>query len=88
MNWVYKFDDRALKELRRLAHPAQREIINYLDSRIAGSVDPRRFGKALKASLSGLWRYRIGNYRLVCRIQDNEYLVLIVTAGHRKDVYD
>ncbi len=88
MNWVYKFDDRALKELKRLGHPAQREIIDYLDSRIAGSEDPRRFGKALKASLFGLWRYRLGNYRLVCRIQDNEYLVLIVTAGHRKDVYE
>lgn len=88
MHWVYRFDDRALKDFEKLGRPAQRNILSYLDSRISGSDDPRRFGKALKSNLAGLWRYRIGDYRLVCQIVDRDLLVLIVTAGHRKDVYD
>lgn len=88
MNWVYKFDERALKELKKLDRQAQREIIAYLDKRIAGRLDPKRFGKPLRAGLSGLWRYRIGNYRLVCQIKEREFVVLVLTAGHRKNVYE
>ncbi len=88
MSWVYRFDDRALKELRKLGRPAQETILAYLDDRIAGNEDPRRFGKALKANLAGLWRYRIGDYRLVCSINDGEMVVLVLVAGHRRDVYE
>lgn len=87
MNWVYRFDDRALKELRKLGKNAQRDIIAYLDDRIAGEGDPRRFGKGLKADLAGLWRYRVGDYRVLCQIRDGELLVLVVAVGHRRDVY-
>ncbi len=87
MNWVYSFDDRALKELRKLGKNAQRDIITYLDERIAGEGDPRRFGKGLKADLAGLWRYRVGDYRVLCQIRDGELLVLVVAVGHRRDVY-
>ncbi|MFM2196977.1 MAG: hypothetical protein RLZZ505_409 [Verrucomicrobiota bacterium] len=55
-----------MKELRKLGKPAQRNIIAYLDERIAGDGDPRRFGKGLKADLAGLWRYRVGDYRILC----------------------
>jgi mRNA interferase RelE/StbE len=88
MSWVYRFDERALKELRKLGKQAQREIINYLDERVAGDGDPRRFGKGLKANLGGLWRYRVGNYRMLCLIEDGELMVLVVAVGPRKDVYD
>ncbi len=88
MSWVYRFDDRALKELKRLGKPAQRAIITYLDERIAGEEDPRRFGKGLKATLAGLWRYRVGDYRILCQIQDLEVVVLVVAVGHRRDVYE
>jgi mRNA interferase RelE/StbE len=87
VNWVYSFDDRALKELRKLGKNAQRDIIAYLDERIAGEGDPRRFGKGLKADLAGLWRYRVGDYRVLCQIRDGELLVLVVAVGHRRDVY-
>lgn len=87
MNWVYRFDDRALKELRKRGKNAQRDIIAYLDDRIAGEGDPRRFGKGLKADLAGLWRYRVGDYRVLCQIRDGELLVLVVAVGHRRDVY-
>lgn len=88
MSWVYRFDERALKDLRKLGKQAQREIIDYLDERVAGDQDPRRFGKGLKAELAGLWRYRVRNYRILCQIQDGELVVLVVAVGHRKDVYD
>ena len=87
MNWVYKFDARALKELKELGRPAQKQIVAYLDARIADAGDPRRFGKALKAELTGLWRYRVGDYRILCQIRDREVIVLVVAAGHRKDIY-
>ena len=87
MKWAYRFDERALKELKKLGHPAQRDVIAYLDERVAGVADPRRFGKELKSDLAGLWRYRIGDYRILCQIIDHELLVLVVAVGHRKDVY-
>ena len=87
MNWVYKFDQRALKELKKLGKQAQREIIDYLDERVASDADPRRFGKGLKADLAGLWRYRVGDFRILCQIVDGELLVLVVAFGHRRDIY-
>jgi mRNA interferase RelE/StbE len=77
-----------LKELKKLGHQAQREILSYLDERVSGDADPRRFGKGLKADLAGLWRYRVGDYRILSQIKDNELLVLVVAVGHRKDVYE
>ena len=88
MSWAYRFDERALKELRKLDQQAKRDIITYLDERITGDGDPRRFGKGLKADLAGLWRYRVGRYRILCHIKDGELLVLVVAVGHRRDVYE
>ncbi len=88
MSWVYRFDERALKELKKLDRQAQKEIIAYLGDRVAGTGNPRRFGKALRADLSGLWRYRVGDYRILCQIQDRQLLVLVISVGHRKNVYD
>ena len=88
MKWAYRFDERALKELKKLGKQAQKEILAYLDERIAGKEDPRRFGKALHAELAGLWRYRVGDYRILCQIVDGQLLVLVISVGHRKNVYD
>jgi mRNA interferase RelE/StbE len=88
LSWAYRFDERALKELRKLGKQAQRDIIAYLDERIAGDGSPRRFGRGLKADLAGLWRYRVGDYRILCQIKDGELLVLVVAAGHRRNVYE
>ena len=87
MNWVYRLDARALKELKTLGRQAQQEIVGYLDERVAGGGDPRRFGNALKADLVGLWRYRVRDYRILCQIQDRELIVLVVAVGHRKSIY-
>ncbi len=87
MNWVYRFDERALKEIKKLDRAIQKSIITYLDERIAGRDDPRRLGKPLTGDLAGLWRYRVGSFRIICQIQDNELIVLVLAAGHRRNIY-
>jgi mRNA interferase RelE/StbE len=84
--WTVEFDDRARRELRKLAQEAQNSILAYLRERIAGPYDPRRFGKPLRMNLAGLWRYGVGDYRLICRFEDNRLIVPVLKIGRRKDV--
>ena len=88
MTWTVEFDDTATKELRKLDKQAQREILRYFRERIATDEDPRRFGKPLSRELAGLWRYRLRNYRMICHIEDDKLIVLVLRVGHRKDVYE
>ena len=85
--WRVEFDVRAAKELIKLGPEAKKRITDFLKDRIATTEDPRRFGKALTANLAGLWRYRIGDYRVICLIQDEKLLVLALKVGHRRQVY-
>jgi len=66
----------------------QRAILDYMDTRIAGEEDPRRFGKALRYDLRGLWRYRVQDYRIICEIRDHNSVVFVLTIKHRSIVYD
>lgn len=86
--WRVEFDRDAARDLRKLDAQAQHDILRYLRDRIATEEDPRRFGHALTGNLKGLWRYRIGDYRIVASIEDNRFVVLVVTVGHRREVYD
>lgn len=88
MSWDYSVSDQALKQLRKMGVEGRKRIFAYLDSNITGCEDPRAFGKALRGELGEFWRYRTSHYRIVCRIQDEELVVLVVKAGHRRDVYD
>ena len=88
MTWTVEFDDGAAKELRKLDQQAQQEILRYLRERIATDEDPRRFGKPLSRDLAGLWRYRMRNYRMICHIEDDKLVVLVLRVGHRKDIYE
>ncbi len=85
--WRIEFDVRAAKELRKLSADTRGRILSFFKERISTDEDPRRFGKALTANLSGLWRYRIGDYRVICDIEDDKLLVLAVRVGHRRNVY-
>ena len=87
MTWKVEFDDRALKELRKLHPQVQQQILRFLRQRVATPDNPKRFGKPLSGDRLGLWRYRIGSYRLICRIEEDRIVVLVLAAGHRKDVY-
>jgi mRNA interferase RelE/StbE len=88
LTWTVEIDDRARKELRKFDKPLQKEILNYLKERIATKDDPRRFGKPLSYDKHGLWRYRVQDARIICRIYEDILLVLVVRVGHRKIVYD
>ena len=86
MTWQVEWDDRARRELRQLEGSIQRQILQYLRDRIATDASPRRFGKALTGDRIGLWRYRVGNYRLVCKIENDQLIVLVLAVGHRREI--
>jgi mRNA interferase RelE/StbE len=86
--WNVEWDDRARKELRKLDKQAQKDILTFLRNRIATSEDPKRFGKSLSYDKYGLWRYRVHDYRIICRIYEDELTVLAVSVGHRKEIYE
>ena len=88
MSWAYSFTESARKEFLKLDRQVQKQILRYFDSRIEGSGDPRRFGKPLRGDLVGVWRYRVGDYRVLCQIREGVLLILVVSVGHRKNVYD
>lgn len=87
MAWRVEFTETAKKQLAGLDPKAQTEIYRYLKQRIATDNDPRRFGDPLKRDLSGLWKYRVYDYRMVCDIQDEKVLVLVLRVAHRSKVY-
>jgi mRNA interferase RelE/StbE len=84
---MIEYADEALKQLRKMDRAAQKRIVRYLDTKIAPSDDARAFGKPLRGALGGLWRYRVGDYRIICHIEDDRLLVLVLRIGDRKDVY-
>jgi mRNA interferase RelE/StbE len=86
--WTVEFDDRARRELRKLDGKIQKAILRYLRERIAVAEDPSRFGKPLRHNLAGLWCNRVEDYRLICRIEDERVVVLVLQVGHRREVYD
>ena len=79
---------RVEKDLKAIDRAMQREILDYMDSRIATGQDPRRFGKPLRHELRGLWRYRDRDYRNICDIREESHVVLVLTIKHRSIVYD
>jgi mRNA interferase RelE/StbE len=85
--WRVEFDRAAARDLKKLGADAQRTILRYLRERVATADDPRRFGHALTGDLKELWRYRVGDYRIVASIEDEKFIVLVVTVGHRREVY-
>lgn len=85
--WRVEFHPAAVRDLRKLGSDAERRILRYLRERIAGSNDPRLLGHALTGDLKGLWRYRVGDYRLIAQIEDDRLVVLVVALGHRREVY-
>ena len=87
MAWKIEFENAAKKDLKKLDRQAQKNIFQYLRNRIITDEDPRRFGDPLSKNLSGLWKYRIGDYRLICEIQKGKMVVLVLRVGHRSKVY-
>ena len=86
--YVLEYTKEALKDLKKLDNSVARIIFAWLNKNIDGCADPRAHGKGLTANHSGEWRYRIGNYRVICKIEDEKVIVLVLTVGHRSTVYD
>ena len=86
-SWQVEISRTAEKQILRLNRTAQALIIRFLRERLQSGDNPRQWGKPLQGEKRGLWRYRVGDYRLICEIQDERVTVLVIRVGHRKDVY-
>lgn len=87
MAWRIEFVPAAAKELKKLGRTEAARIIATLETRIAALDDPRSLGSALTGDLGSLWRWRIGDYRVIARIEDERITILVVRIGHRREVY-
>jgi mRNA interferase RelE/StbE len=88
VQWAYEFTAEAQRQLRDLGPSAAADIKHFLEKRIKGAADPTAFGKALRGDLKGFWRYRVKDYRILCRIEAQRVVVIVVAMGHRSTVYD
>ena len=87
MAWTLEFQRTAAKQIRELDRPIQQRILNYFRARVLSADDPRQLGKALTGDKGGLWRYRIGDYRAICKLEGERLVVLVLAIGHRREVY-
>jgi mRNA interferase RelE/StbE len=86
--WTIEYTDTARKQLHKLERQTAQRILDFMDERIAGDHNPRASGKALTGDALGVyWRYRVGDYRLICDIQDGRLCVLVIEIGNRREVY-
>ena len=87
MAWTIEYSDTARKALRRMDRQTARRIVDFMESRVAVSDNPRRIGKALQEPLDRYWAFRVGDYRAICELKDNVMTVLVLKIGHRSDIY-
>ena len=87
MPYIAEFSKNAEKNLRKMDKYQAGLIYNWVANNLDGALNPRSMGKPLNATLQGFWRYEVGNYRLICDIQDNVCKVIVVKAGHRREIY-
>lgn len=85
--WRIEITRTAEKQITKLGRSAQEIIQRFLRERLLATDNPRQWGKPLHGEKQDLWRYRVGDYRLICDIQDEKVVVLVLEVGHRKDVY-
>lgn len=87
MAWQIEYADTARAQLRKLDKQIARRIIDFMDERVAPLDDPRSVGKALTGPLGDFWRYRVGDCRVICDMQDSALRVLVVRVGNRREIY-
>jgi mRNA interferase RelE/StbE len=85
--WQIEFTEEAEKQLAKPDRQSARRITAFLRDRVATADDPRSLGKSLKGVLREFWRYRVGDYRIICRIEGDRLLILVVRVAHRRNVY-
>ena len=88
MAWTIKYAESSLRQLKRLDKPVAQRVLDYMDERVAVLVDPRAAGKNLVGPRMGsYWRYRVGDVRVICDVQDEVLVILVIELGHRREVY-
>jgi mRNA interferase RelE/StbE len=87
LTWTIEFNRQARKDIAGLPPIEQKRVSHYLRTRVLAQEDPRSLGKPLKGPLSGAWRYRVGDIRILCRIEDEKLVVLVVGIGNRREIY-
>lgn len=88
MAWQIKVSASAEKQLSRLDRPVAKRILTFLRERVAPLDDPRSIGEALRGSdLGDFWKYRVGDWRLICEIKDRQILITVLSVGNRREVY-
>lgn len=88
MAWLIKIQDAAEKDIAKLDKVAAKRIVRFLRERVMLLDDPRSIGEALKGSRLGeYWKYRVGDYRIICRIEDSQITVYVVRVGNRREIY-
>jgi mRNA interferase RelE/StbE len=88
MAWKIEFSAQAARELDKLDPPQAKRILKFLHERLAPLENPRSIGQALRGSeLGEFWKYRVGDYRLICKIEDDQVLILVLRIGHRREIY-
>ena len=85
--WMINYTTTARRQLRKMDKSVAKWIVDYMDERVATLSDPRTAGKALRGKLSNFWRYRVGDYRIICELEDKKLTILILDVDHRKSVY-
>lgn len=88
MQYRVELTDRVIKQLKKLDKHMSALIIGWIEKNLDECENPRLHGKGLTANRTGQWRYRIGNYRLICEIKDEEVLILVLEVGHRREIYN
>jgi mRNA interferase RelE/StbE len=87
LTWVVEFDPDAVKDLKKLDKPVQKRLVGFLRDRVATLRDPRQIGEALAGStLGNYWKYRVGDWRIICDIQDRRIVVRVLRIGNRREV--
>lgn len=87
MGWRVEYTAEAAKDLARLDPQIVRRILKFVDERIVSGGDPRSIGEALRGPLAKYWKYRVGDYRLICEIQDKAIKIVVIRVGNRREVY-
>lgn len=87
MTWIIKYAASTRKDLKKIGPEMKNRIRRFLETRVAHLENPRQLGKSLQGEHADLWRYRVGDYRLICELRDNVLVVLVVRIGHRKNIY-
>lgn len=86
MMYTVKYHKNIKRTLKNISKSDQLFILSWINKNLINTKNPRIYGKSLKGEKKGLWRYRVGNYRIVANIQDKELIILIIDMGHGKDI--